>query len=412
MTDTHHPAATGEALAPYACRAGESRGRLYPIGTATARSAYQRDRDRIIHCHAFRRLKHKTQVFVLSAGDHTRTRLTHTLEVAQIARSLARALRLDEDLCEAIALAHDLGHTPFGHAGEDGLAAAMADWGGFDHNAQSLRIVTLLERRYAAHDGLNLSWECLEGIAKHNGPIDAGDVPYAIAHYNTRHDLALHTWPSLEAQVAALADDIAYNTHDIDDGVRARLFDVDALTDLQPIGAFIDSIRTRYGDIDSGRLMGEVTRRLIGRIIEDVLEQTRKNLARHQIDTPDGVRAHERALVAFSAPMANTIKDLRKFLFERMYHHQTLLRELQQAKHVVSELFSWYMANPEDLPAAWQAPQHSGMAPLQTFQRARLVADYVAGMTDRYALRRYREIAGDALPAPLRQTLERNAFDI
>jgi len=379
--------------APYACQPGTTRGRRFAEPESAMRSAYQRDRDRVIHSTAFRRLQYKTQVFVYHEGDHYRTRLTHSIEVAQIARTIARALAVDEDLAEAVALAHDLGHTPFGHAGEDALNAAMAPYGGFDHNAQTLRILTRLEQRYAAFDGLNLTWEALEGVVKHNGPLVgpnaerryAGGLPAAITEYNAQHDLGLSTWPSLEAQIAALADDIAYNNHDIDDGLRAGLFTVRTLMDVPLAGPVFTEVAGRHPAISEGRLVGEAIRRLIDRMVTDLLAETRRRIAEVRPDTADAVRAAGRPLVAFSDALQAETQALRKFLFERMYRHERVTRSTDHAKRVVAALFARFFAEPATLPAEWAGRALAADEP----RRARLVADYIAGMTDRFALTEY-----------------------
>jgi dGTPase len=379
------------ALAPYASHPEQSRGRLKPEPESPMRSAFQRDRDRILHSTAFRRLKHKTQVFVYHEGDHYRTRLTHSIEVAQIARSIARILALDEDLAEAVALAHDLGHPPFGHAGEEALDSAMAPFGGFDHNEQTFRILVNLERRYAEFDGLNLTWECLEGIAKHNGPltgpgasakIRARGVPATIAQYSqAARDLELGGWPGVEAQVAALADDIAYNNHDIDDGLRAGLFPVSDLADVPLVGPVFAEVAERYPGLETSRLIHESVRRLIDRMVSDLIEETRRRLADAKPSTVEDIRRLDRAVVAFSPAMRENDRALKRFLFERMYRHEKVYRATTEASHVVRDLFDAYLAAPERLPPEWQAEAGTP----GSRQTARLVADYIAGMTDRYA---------------------------
>jgi dGTPase len=381
----------GRERAPYAADPRQSRGRLHNETMSSTRNAFRRDSDRIIHSSAFRRLKHKTQVFVFDEGDHYRTRLTHTLEVAQIARSLARALGLDEDLAEALALAHDLGHPPFGHAGERALDACLADLGGFDHNAQTLRIVTLIERRYPEFDGLNLTWETLEGIVKHNGPLtDQGlrpvaryagrGVPASILACNRARDLMLWTFPSAEAQCAGIADDIAYNAHDIDDGLRAGLFEVDDLAALPIAAGLIADIVKRYPGIEPARLVHELVRRLIGRLIDDVITESNRRFARAAPRTADDVRNANEPMVGFSPPMAATDRAIKDFLLPRMYRHARIMRIMANAETVVRDLFTHYMASPAAMPAEWA--QDCADIP----GRARRVADFVAGMTDRYAL--------------------------
>ena len=390
-------AANGFAAAPlraaFASDPASSRGRLHAEPESATRSPFQRDRDRIIHSGAFRRLQYKTQVFVYHEGDHYRTRLTHSLEVAQIARSLSRVLGLDEDLAEALALAHDLGHTPFGHAGEEALDAAMAPYGGFDHNGQALRIVTRLEARYADFDGLNLTWEALEGLAKHNGPLvrAAGLVdglPWSVAEYLQSQDLELHTWPGMEAQVAALADDIAYNTHDVDDGLRAGLFGVDDFADVPLVGPVIREVAEGHPGLAQSRLIHETTRRMIDRMVDDLLGETRRRLAEARPESAAEVRAQPRPMVAMSDGMRAANDRLKAFLFERMYRHYRVNRMTSKARRVVADLFRLLHAEPECLPSRWRA-RAQGLA---TIDRARLVGDYIAGMTDRFALDEHRRL--------------------
>jgi dGTPase len=378
------------ARAPFASVPDKSRGRLIDEPPSPTRNDFRRDCDRIIHSSAFRRLKYKTQVFVFHEGDHYRTRLTHTLEVAQIARSLARALGLDEDLAEALALAHDLGHPPFGHAGERALDAALADHGGFDHNAQTLRIVTSLERRYAAFDGLNLTWETLEGLVKHNGPLTdrAGNplgryrehgVPLAIRLYAQRQDLQLWSYAGAEAQAAAIADDIAYDAHDIDDGLRADLFRLDDIAEVPLVGAILGEIRARYPGLEASRLVHELVRRLITRMIENVIAESFRRLQAAAPASADGVRLAGTTLVGFSPDMEVADRSIKAFLFTGMYRHSRIARIMRDAEQVVRDLFDHYTAVPADLPPEWRAEgEHA--------ERARLVADFIAGMTDRYAL--------------------------
>jgi dGTPase len=370
-------------LAPYAVDERESRGRLVPEAPSPTRSLYARDRDRILHSTAFRRLTYKTQVFVYHEGDHYRTRLTHSLEVAQIARSMARTLRLDEDLSEALALAHDLGHPPFGHAGERALDAAMAGEGGFDHNAQSLRVVTALERKYAGFDGLNLSWETLEGLVKHNGPLigdgAARPVPRGIADYCLKQDLELSTYASLEAQLAALADDIAYNNHDIDDGYRAALFSLDELAEVPLAGRAVAEVRGAYPGIDATRALYETNRRLITALINDAVTETEARLEALAPASVDEVRHAMRPVAAFSADMQAELDVLRAFLAERVYREQRIARIMTDAERVVTDLFDLYLGHKTALPPEWQE-----QAPDDDY--ARYVCDFIAGMTDRYAL--------------------------
>jgi dGTPase len=379
--------------APYASDPALSRGRLHPEPLSKSRSAFRRDCDRIIHSTAFRRLKHKTQVFVFDEGDHYRTRLTHTLEVAQVARALARALGLDEDLAEALALAHDLGHPPFGHAGEGALDECLAAFGGFDHNAQTLRVVTTLERRYPGFDGLNLTWETLEGLAKHNGPLTdrQGDpvgryrgrgVPETILEYSRLQDLQLWSFPGAEAQVAAFADDIAYDAHDIDDGLRAELFALDDIATVALPDKIIDEIRRAYPKLDAARLVHEFIRRLIGLLIEDVTGETRRRLDTLAARSVEEVRSASSAVAAFSPAIGEAERAIKAFLKTRMYRHGRVMNVMDQAAGVVRDLFVRYSECPGDLPAEWQ----EGLERANEATRARRVADFIAGMTDRYAL--------------------------
>ena len=382
-----------QALAPHATLPWASRGRLHAEPDAPNRSPFQRDRDRIIHSTAFRRLKHKTQVFVYLEGDHYRTRLTHSLEVAQIARTICRTLRLDEDLGEAVALAHDLGHTPFGHAGEEALDAAMKPFGGFDHNAQTLRILTKLEERYAEFNGLNLTWETLEGAVKHNGPLlEEGrlltDLPAAIVEYCRDHDLELGGHAGPEAQVAALSDDIAYNNHDIDDGLRAGLFDVADLRDLPLVGEMFVLVERTYPGISQSRLIHEAIRRMINAMVEDVLAETARRLSDTRPSSVAEIRALGRPVVAFSEQMAETDRTVKSFLYKRMYEHWHLNRSHSKARRVVMDLFGLLFAEPNCLPPPWRERAEAA----ERAARARLVADYIAGMTDRYALDEHRRL--------------------
>jgi dGTPase len=372
--------------APYASKPEESRGRLYPEAEQAMRSPFQRDRDRVIHSTAFRRLKHKTQVFVYHEGDHYRTRLTHSLEVAQIARTVGRALGLDEDLAEALALAHDLGHTPFGHAGEEALNAEMAAHGGFSHNDQTFRILTRLEHGYAEFDGLNLTWETLEGTAKHNGPLLA-PVPPTIAEYNERHKLDLDHYPGPEAQVAALSDDIAYDNHDIDDGLRAGLFAVADLADVPLVGPVFHEVAQKYPGLDEPRLIHESIRRMIDRMVRDMVAETSARLADARVKAAEDVRTLGRPIAAFSDGMRDNDRALKRFLYERMYRHYRVNRMSLKARRVVHELFQLFIAAPECLPSEWRAAA-SG----DTAATARTVADYLAGMTDRFALDEHRRL--------------------
>ena len=378
--------------APYATDPAATRGRFYDEPESPTRTPFQRDRDRIIHSTAFRRLKHKTQVFIAHEGDHYRTRLTHSIEVAQIARALARALQADEDLAEAIALVHDFGHPPFGHTGEDALNACMARWGGFDHNAQSLRIVTKLERRYAAFDGLNLSWETLEGLVKHNGPLtDAaghglkGPVPEPILHYNALHDMELSRHAGIEAQCAAIADDIAYNAHDIDDGLRSGLLNLDMLSEAALPAAILRTVAEQYPGLDAVRTGHELMRRQITAMVEDVILTAQQNLAELRPQSAEEVRGAGRMMVCFSPEMAELERTLKAFLYANLYRHPTVMAVRARAEDVVINLFDAYMRDPAIMPEGWRevlerADEHV---------RARHVADFLAGMTDTYALKEH-----------------------
>ncbi|THF58319.1 deoxyguanosinetriphosphate triphosphohydrolase [Ollibium composti] len=381
--------------AAYACDPARSRGRLFAEPESPTRTPFQRDRDRIIHSTAFRRLKHKTQVFVAHEGDHYRTRLTHTIEVAQIARALARALRVDEDLAEAVALVHDFGHTPFGHTGEDALNEKMAAWGGFDHNAQSLRIVTRLEHRYADFDGLNLTWETLEGLVKHNGPLTdaagrglAGPVPPSIRNYNELHDLELASFASIEAQCAALADDIAYDTHDIDDGLRSGLLTLDMLEELALPGAILKAVRERYPHLDPVRTGHELMRRQITAMVEDVIAEASARLACIAPQFPNDARAAGEPIVAFSPAMAAKEKELKAFLYGHLYRHPEVMRVRADAEQVVKDLFDAYYADPRAMPEGWR----EGLDRAEDRIKARSVSDFLAGMTDTYALKEHRRL--------------------
>lgn len=432
-------------LAPYACHPESSRGRLYPESESNTRTAFQRDRDRIIHSTAFRRLEYKTQVFVNHEGDHYRTRLTHSLEVSQLSRSTCRSLGLNEDLAEALALAHDLGHTPFGHSGEEALSEVMDSFGGFDHNAHTLRILTGLEQRYADFDGLNLTWETLEGVAKHNGPVlkhnpgsilqmwknftgnlkakmtgeetyggppsatgekhvpvarkavsEGGvnlqnpnpGVPRAVAEYNSRHDLELDSYAGGEAQVASLCDDIAYNNHDIDDGLRARLFTIAQLDEVPGVASIFHEVRKSYPGIETTRLTHEAIRRLINRMVTDLITQTMQNIQSEHVESPDDIRHLGKPLVAFSPEMQEINASLKTFLMNNMYRHYKVNRMASKARRVVKDLFQFFLNEPDCLPTAWREQAGSP----RTAKTAMVVADFIAGMTDRFALDEYRRI--------------------
>ena len=376
-------------LAAYACRADEGRGRLISEKASPTRTDFQRDRDRIIHSDAFRRLMHKTQVFVHNEGDHFRTRLTHTIEVGQIARALARALNADEDLAEALALVHDFGHTPFGHAGERVLNEKLNAFGGFDHNAQSLRVVTELEKRYAAYDGLNLCWETLEGLVKHNGPLTdrdgdglEGPVPAAILDYNTHHDLHLWSWPSVEAQCAAIADDIAYDNHDLDDGLRAGLFEIDDLTHVPLSGALLADVRNLHPELNTSRTTHELVRRQITAMVEDVIRESTGRLKSAAPQSADDVRQLDYAVVSFSPQMEDQEKNLKAFLFEKMYRHERVMHSVAAAQSILGDLYDAYHSGEADMP---DSPEWS-LSGLDEPGRATRIADYLAGMTDRFAV--------------------------
>ena len=372
------------SFAPYACFSKKSRGRLYKEEEAVGRSVYQRDRDRILHSGAFRKLKYKTQVFVYHEGDYYRTRLTHSLEVAQIARSLSRALGLNEDLAEALALAHDFGHTPFGHAGEEALDALMKPYGGFDHNDQTLRIITHLEQRYAEFDGLNLTWETIEGICKHNGPVSENGS-YTIQNIDSQMGLELCLFGSLESQIAALADDVAYNAHDLDDGLRADLFSFQDLSDVTIIKPIIEMLSDRYPGISKGRMIHELSRRTVNLLVTDLLTETHSRLLRIKPASIQDVREAEIPMACFSDPFQEQIEELKSFLFQSMYRHYKVNRMASKAKRVITELFELFMSEPNCLPLEWQNNHQTS----NDLMQARRVSDYIAGMTDRYALLEY-----------------------
>ncbi len=384
--------------AAFACDPELSRGRQVAEPPSRSRSAFRRDCDRVIHSAAFRRLKHKTQVFVFHEGDHYRTRLTHSLEVAQIARAVARQLGLDEDLTETLALAHDLGHPPFGHAGERALDECLKDFRGFDHNAQALRVVTLLERRYPDFDGLNLTWETLEGIVKHNGPLTTPDgtpteryresgVPQGIADFVQSYDLELSTFASLEAQVAALADDIAYNAHDIDDGLRANLFTLAELKHVPLLAEILAGIERRYPALDEHRRAAALVRELISRLINDVVDETTRRLQAAVPRSPDDVRRCGAPTAAFSSGAAAREREIKDFLWDHMYRHERVMNIMREAEDVVRDLFAFYRQNPDQMPPDWNAGARTDEAGV-----ARRVGDFIAGMTDRFALTEHSRI--------------------
>lgn len=375
-------------LAPYATHVLQTRGRRVPEPPSSSRTDFQRDRDRIIHSGAFRKLRNKTQVFIESEGDYYRTRLTHSLEVAQIARTVARVLSMDEDLAETVALAHDLGHTCFGHAGEDGLAEAMAPYGGFSHNEQTIRILTKLEHRYIDFDGLNLTWETLEGVVKHNGPV-SGPLSATMQELVGLYDLELATYAGPEAQIAALADDIAYNTHDIDDGHRAGLFRMEDLKALPLFGETLHTLTDRYPKAPHDRIMHEAVREVIGLLVIDVLTTTRQNIRQLAPRSVEDIRHAKEAVVNFSPLMIQHMRSIREFLFARMYRHTQVNRVCYKARRIVRELFSAFMEEPRNLPGTW----HDAVRATQdSTLRARLIADYIAGMTDRFAALEHRRL--------------------
>ncbi|MEI4470154.1 deoxyguanosinetriphosphate triphosphohydrolase [Frigidibacter sp. MR17.24] len=393
-------------LAPYACQPELSRGRLHGEQMSTFRSPFQRDRDRIIHSSAFRRLKHKTQVFVEHEGDYYRTRLTHTIEVAQVARTIAGHLGLNTDLAEAVALAHDLGHPPFGHTGEDALAVLMQPYGGFDHNAQALRIVTRLEKHYAGFDGLNLTWETLEGMAKHNGPVtgphasgshsvkEGEPLPYALADVNRAWDLELASFASAEAQVAAVADDVAYNHHDLHDGLRAGLFTEEDLMELPVTGPCFEEVDRLWPGLDPARRRHEALRRVFGVMVEDVIAVAQNRLASARPQSVDEIRAMEGTIIRFSKPLYQNLKAIKSFLFTRMYRAPTVVVERQRVTAMINDLFPLFLDDPRLLPEDWQADIREAAG--DRTLTARVVLDYVAGMTDRFAIQEHERLFGEA----------------
>ncbi len=379
-----------QGRATFASDPDRSRGRLVAEEESSFRSCFQRDRDRIIHASAFRRLKHKTQVFVEHEGDNYRTRLTHSIEVAQVARTIAGALGLNQELTEAVALAHDLGHTPFGHTGEDALHALMEPHGGFDHNAQAIRIVTCLERHYARFDGLNLTWETLEAIAKHNGPV-VGELPWALAECNAAVDLELHSHASAEAQVAALADDIAYNNHDLHDGLRAGLFQDAEIAELPIVGPCYHEVDRLYPGLDPARRRHEALRRVFGIMVSDVIDTSRVLLGESGAGSVEDIRAFGVPVIRFSDALWTDLKRIRGFLFSRMYRAPSVMRKRAEVARVVEDLFPHYLATPAQLPAGWQSDIATARGETAL---ARIVSDYIAGMTDRFALQEHARIFG------------------
>lgn len=376
--------------ASYSCNPLLTRGRLVAEEESAHRTCFQRDRDRIIHSSAFRRLKHKTQVFVEHEGDYFRTRLTHSIEVAQVARTMAGALGLNEGLTEAIALAHDLGHTPFGHTGEDALDVLMQPYGGFDHNAQAVKIVTALERHYADFDGLNLTWETLEGLAKHNGPV-TGDLPHALCEYNARHDLELHTYASTEAQIAALSDDIAYNNHDLHDGLRAGLYSEDDIRALPIVGDAFAQVDQLYPRLEPSRRMHEALRRVFGVMVSDVIQTSRDILVKSAVETVLDVRALDHAVIMFSSDLWRDLQVIREFLFTRMYRAPSVVQMRERVTKVVEELFPLFMNQTNLLPAEWQVDIENAK---DETALARIVSDYISGMTDRFAQQEHTRLLG------------------
>ena len=383
-----------DLIKPYSTNYRLSKGRLFSEKESISRSPFMRDRDRLIHSAAFRRLEHKTQVFVHHEGDNFRSRLTHTIEVAQIARTISKQLRLDQDLSETVALAHDLGHTPFGHAGEEALASVMLSHGGFDHNAQTLRIVTKLERKYAGFDGLNLTWESLEGIVKHNGPLKT-KVPYAISEYqayiksiNKNHDLILKEYSGPEAQVAAIADDIAYCNHDIDDGIRAGLFNINELSSIPHIDQIIFNIRKQWNKIEHRRLVHETIRKLISNMIKDVVHETRMKFKAGKFKNVQEIRSLKYPIISFSKKIYNENELLRQFLHEKMYKHTIVNRMTIKAKRIVRDLFSAFSSDFSILPIEWREIVKNSSKK----ESYRIIADYIAGMTDRYAIMEHKRL--------------------
>ncbi|MFL4470960.1 deoxyguanosinetriphosphate triphosphohydrolase [Tateyamaria armeniaca] len=381
--------------APFASDPARARGRRWPEDESPFRSCFQRDRDRIIHASAFRRLKHKTQVFVEHEGDYFRTRLTHSIEVAQVARTIAGALGLNEELTEAVALAHDLGHPPFGHTGEDALQALMTPYGGFDHNAQAVKIVTRLECHYAAFDGLNLTWETLEGIAKHNGPV-TGDLPFALAEYNAEHDLELETHASAEAQVAALSDDIAYNNHDLHDGLRAGLLDEAEVAALPIARDAYAEVDAKYPDLDPFRRRHEALRQVFGAMVSDVIMTSRRVLADSGAQSVEDIRHLGRPVIRFSDGMWADLQVIRAFLFKNMYRAPSVMAKREKVTQVVNDLFPALLAKPELLPERWQGAVEQAAGDATAL--ARLTADYIAGMTDRFALQEHARLLDQGAP--------------
>lgn len=374
-------------LKSYACQAATSRGRLYPEQATPYRTEFERDRDRIIHANAFKRLQYKTQVFINHEGDHYRNRLTHSIEVSTISRSVSKALGLNEDLSEAVALAHDLGHTPFGHIGETALDLCMRNYGGFSHNAHSFKLLTYIEQRYAAYDGLNLTWEVLEGIVKHNGPITHNKEEYRyVFDYDAKHNLELNKYSSAEAQVASMSDDIAYICHDFEDGVKAEIFTEKKLCQMELLGKFIYEVRAQYKSIDDARLIYEVGRKLMHYFIKSLLEQTRENIQKYNIKTEEEIRNLRCNLVDFTPEVCAQINIIKSFMKQELYSHPKVLAVSNQCKQIVEKLFALYSDNILSLPSDWNDLLKSNMTEKY---RMSVIADYIAGMTDRFAIKQY-----------------------
>ncbi len=381
-------------LANYASQANQSRGRQFPHQSEheDMRSHFQRDRDRIIHSAAFRKMKYKTQVFIYHEGDYFRTRLTHSLEVSQIARTISRHLRLDEDLAEAVALAHDLGHTPFGHAGETALNQSMADYGGFDHNEQTARVLTKLEQCYAGYDGLNLTWETLEGVIKHNGPLAQSARRPTIAALDQDMALQLNSYASLEAQIANLADDIAYLAHDCDDGIRAGLLDPDKMLDLPLAGPILQRLKKDHGDLKTSRLVHELTRNLIKLAVMDLITETEQHLANAAPNTADDIRQADKPMARFSQSMSKDLTTLKDFLFAHVWRHYQVNRMTSKAKRLIKEMFSLFMDETNTLPNEWQYLDQNHLDDIDIHAKARQIADYIASMTDRFAVMEHKRL--------------------
>lgn len=372
-------------LEPYACFSENSRGRIYPERQTPYRNEFERDRDRIIHSNSFKRLQYKTQVFVNHEGDHYRNRMTHSIEVSSIARSLCKALNLSDDLVEGVALAHDLGHSPFGHAGEESLNECMQGFGGFSHNAHSFKLLTLLEQKYAAYNGLNLTWEVLEGILKHNGPLDKKNTSKYILQYDEQYDLDLKNHSSAEAQIASLADDIAYICHDLEDSINAEIITYKDLEEIEFVDRFIKEVQAMYKDLNTSRTMYEVSRKLTHHLIECLLFQTKSNIQKHKVKTEKDIRCLGRPLVEFTETAVNEISVIKKFLFKKVYKHHKVVSVTMQCQNIVKALFELYVSNIDLLPLSWKSLIEEG----DQQAKMSLIADYIAGMTDRFAIKQY-----------------------